>query len=319
MPRRANMKYRKLGRTDVDVSEICLGTWVFGGDLWGETDDSVSEAVVRSAVDMGINFIDTAPIYGSGRSEAVIGRAIKGKRDQVVLATKCGLKIKGHGIEVDLSARFIREDIENSLKRLGVETIDLYQCHWPDNKTPFDETFGELRKLVMEGKVKYIGVSNFDVRQTFAAMDREDIVSNQLQYSLLHKDIQDELLPALRERKVSLLPYGVLGGGILTGKYRKPPEVKPGDVKDFFYKFYKEPEWGRTMELVSVMDEIAERHDASDSHVAINWILSHPEVSSCIVGCRTPQQLNDNIKALDRGLTGEDIQELNEVSSRIFK
>lgn len=311
------MKYRRLGKTGIDVSEICLGTWVFGGDLWGEVDDKVSESVVSLAIEKGINFIDTAPIYGAGRSESVIGRAIKGKRDNVVIATKCGLKVKGHGIEVDLSAGFIREDIENSLKRLDTDTIDLYQCHWPDNKTPFDETFNELNKLVREGKVKHIGISNFDPRQTIAASERADIISNQVQYSLLDRRVEAELFPVLGEKKISVLPYGVLGGGILTGKYRTPPEIKPGEVKDFFYKFYKEPEWSRTMKLVSVMDRIAEKHDASDSHVAINWMLSHEEVASCIVGCRTPQQLDENLKALEWELSKPDAEKLDLVSKTI--
>lgn len=311
------MKHRKLGQTNIDVSEICLGTWVFGGDLWGEVDDKVSENVVSLAIDKGVNFIDTAPIYGSGRSESVIGRAIKGKRDKVVIATKCGLKVKGHGIEVDLSARFIREDIENSLIRLDVETIDLYQCHWPDNKTPFDETFGELNKLVKEGKVKHIGISNFDERQTAAAAERVEVITNQVQYSLLDRRIEENLVPVLKEKNISILPYGVLGGGILTGKYRTPPEIKPGEVKDFFYKFYKEPEWSKTMKLVSVMDSIAEKHDASDSHVAINWMLSHEEVASCIVGCRTPQQLDENLKALEWELSKTDAEKLSDISSKI--
>jgi len=311
------MKYRKLGSSDIEVSEICLGTWVFGGHLWGEVDDKVSENVVNMAIDNGINFIDTAPIYGGGRSESVIGKAIRGKRNKVVIATKCGLKMKGEGIEVDLSARFIREEIENSLNRLGIETIDLYQCHWPDNKIPFDETFGELHKLVKEGKVRCIGISNFNAKETRAVLERSSVVTNQVQYSLLDRRIEDELFPVLRERKVSVLPYGILGGGILSGKYRTPPEVKPGDVKDFFYKFYKEPQWSKTMKLVSAMDEIAELHDASDSHVAINWMLSHEEVASCIVGCRTPEQLNENIKAMDWQLSEDDVLKLDEISQKI--
>jgi aryl-alcohol dehydrogenase-like predicted oxidoreductase len=311
------MKYRKLGKTNLDVSEICLGTWVFGGDLWGEVDDNVSENVVKEAIDKGVNFVDTAPIYGAGRSETVIGRAIKGKRDKVVLATKCGLKIKGHRIEVDLSSRFIREDIENSLRRLDVDAIDLYQCHWPDNRISFDETFGELNKLVKEGKVKHIGISNFDARQTVAACERAEVITNQVQYSLLDRRIEDELVPVLNKKNISILPYGVLGGGILTGKYRTPPEIKPGEVKDFFYKFYKEPEWSKAMKLVSLMDEIAEKHDASDSHVAINWMLSHKEVASCIVGCRTPQQLDENLKALDWELSKGDAAKLSDISLKI--
>ncbi len=311
------MKYRKLGLSGLEVSEICLGSWVFGGDHWGEVDDKVSESVVRAAMDLGVNFIDTAPIYGSGRAETVIGKALKERRDRVFLATKCGLKVGKQGIEMDLSAKFIREEIENSLKRLQVETIDLYQCHWPDNNTPFDETFTELNKLVKEGKVKHIGISNFDERQTMAASDRSEIITNQVQYSLLDRRIEDKLVPALKERNISILPYGVLGGGILTGKYRTPPEIRPGEVKDFFYQFYKEPQWSGAMRLLSLMDEVSQKHGASPSHVAINWILSRENVASCIVGCRNPRQLEENLKALDWQLSEEDVRELNEASLKV--
>jgi len=152
------MKNRKIGNTDLQVPSVCLGTWVFGGDCWGNPNDAESIRVVEEAIDKGWNFIDTAPIYGSGRSEEVIGKALKGKKDKVIIATKCGLEKHGKGIRPNLTPFFIREEIENSLRRLGVDTIDIYQCHWPDPKTPIEDTFTELNILKAEGKIKHIGV-----------------------------------------------------------------------------------------------------------------------------------------------------------------
>lgn len=300
------MKYSLITGTDMKVSELCLGTWVFGGDCWGDTDDSISVRVTEEAIDSGINFIDTAPIYGAGRAEVVIGKAIKGKRDKVLIATKCGLKKKGEAIDVDLSAEFIRKDLENSLRRLGIDAIDLYQCHWPSNNTRYSETFGELDDLKRKGKIRNIGVSNFSVRETRKAMEYAPIVTNQVQYSLLDRRIEEELMPFCEENNVGILPYGVLGGGILTGKYKEPPRVEQGDVKDFFYRFYKDPLWSRILELVSVMDGIALQRGARASQVAINWVRSHRVIPSCIVGCRTLDQLRDNLKSLEWELTGEE-------------
>jgi aryl-alcohol dehydrogenase-like predicted oxidoreductase len=312
------MKYKKLGDTGFEVSEICLGTWVFGGDCWGEVDDKVSQRVVEEAVESGVNFIDTAPIYGSGRSEEVIGRAIKGKREGLVIATKCGLKIKDGALAVDLSPAFIRKDLENSLRRLGVETIDLYQCHWPSDTTPYKETFDELNKFVREGKIRHIGVSNFDKKQTAKAMEYAKIETNQVQYSLLDRRIESELMPFCEEKGISILPYGPLGGGILTGKYNDPPEIKKGDVKDFFYQFYKEPNWSKAKKMVSVLKEIADERGAQVSHVAIKWVLARAIVPSCIVGCRTSDQLKDNVSAVELELSTQELDLIQAEYERIF-
>ncbi|MBF0253199.1 MAG: aldo/keto reductase, partial [Candidatus Omnitrophica bacterium] len=147
------MRYRKLGNTDLEVTDISLGTWVFGGECWGETEDALSERVVSEAIEQGINIIDTAPIYGSGRSETVVGKALKNQRKKVIIATKCGLKAENGRLKNDLTPAFIKQEIDNSLKRLSTDYIDLYQCHWPDDKTPYDETFGALENLKKQGKI----------------------------------------------------------------------------------------------------------------------------------------------------------------------
>jgi len=312
------MKYRKLGNTDLEVPAVSLGTWVFGGDCWGEADDAESVKVVEEALANGLNMIDTAPVYGNGHSESVIGRAIKGKKGEVTIATKCGLEVKGTSIKVDLSAKFIRKDIEASLSRLGIETIDLYQCHWPDENTPLEETFGEMMKLVKEGKIKYIGVSNFDKAILSRAAAIAPVESNQVQYSLFDRSIEKEMILFCREKNISVLTYGSLGGGILTGKYKEPPAFPKGDVRSFFYQYYREPFWSKGRKLVFVLEGIAAGHGVPVAEVAINWVLSRPEVASCIAGCRNTDQLRKNLSAADWELSPEELQHIQDEYDRIF-
>jgi len=313
------MRFRKLGRTDLDVSVVSLGTWVFGGDCWGEADDASSIKAVREAIDGGINMIDTAPVYGSGRSESIVGRAIEGRRDEVVIATKCGLKIEGSSIITDLSADFIREEIEASLRRLGVETIDLYQCHWPDRDTPVEETFGEMMKLVAEGKIRYIGVSNFDTALLSKALEVAPVASNQVQYSLLDRSIEEELVPFCGDNGVSVLSYGSLGGGILTGKYKELPKLSKSDVRSFFYKFYKEPMWAKNKRLVGVLEDIAKTREVPVAEVAINWVLGHEVVASSITGCRNPEQVRKNLPAGEWVLEDGEMERIDREWDEIFK
>jgi len=312
------MQFRTIGKSDLEVSDVALGTWAFGGDCWGKADDARSEHVVSEAIEKGINLIDTAPIYGGGRSEEVIGRAIKGKRDRVVIATKCGLQQQGDSIRPNLTVSFIREEIENSLIRLGVDMIDLYQCHWPDEKTPFEETFTELNRLVAEGKIRHIGVSNFSRQQLEEAMSFSPVVSNQMQYSLFERSVEEELMPFCRERKVSFLTYGPLGGGILTGKYCTPPAFPKGDVRSFFYKYYREPFWSKGRELILVLEDIAARRKVLVAQIAINWVLSHVEVASCIAGARAAEQVDQNAAAADWDLSAEEIELIQAEYNRIF-
>ncbi|MBD3425868.1 MAG: aldo/keto reductase [Candidatus Omnitrophica bacterium] len=313
-----NMRYRKIGKTELEVSSICLGSWVFGGDCWGEVRDDQSVKVVREAIDRGVNFIDTAPIYGSGRSEKVIGRAIKGRRGDVVIATKTGLEQKGSSIRPNLSAGFIRQEIEGSLGRLGLDTIDLYQCHWPDPNTPLEETFRELIRQRDKGRIRYIGVSNFDKEILERALGILPVVSDQVQYSLFSRDIEKKLLPFCSEKGISILTYGSLGGGILTGKYHSSTSFPKGDVRSFFYKYYSEPFWQKAGPVLSVLSQIAEKRKVAVPEVAINWVLSHDEVASCIVGCRNKKQLEQNIKAADWQLQAEEIELIEGEYQKVF-
>lgn len=312
------MQYRKIGNSDLEVSIIALGTWVFGGSWWGGADDKSSIDTLRKAIDSGINIIDTAPIYGDGRSESVIGKAIKGIRDNVIIATKCGIDASGGKVRANLSASFIREEVENSLNRLGIDTIDLYQCHWPDDKTPYEETFGEMKKLIHEGKIRYVGVSNFSKAQMKKALGIIPIVSNQVQYSILERYIEKDIIPFARENGISILAYGPIGGGILTGKYTDIPAFKGLDARNAFYTFYKEPFFAKTKDLVRDLDTISEKHNAKPHEAAINWVLHREEVAACLVGCRTEAQLTENLRAAAWEMSEEEYLNINQAYKRIF-
>ncbi|MFH1846784.1 MAG: aldo/keto reductase [Candidatus Omnitrophota bacterium] len=313
------MKYRQIGNSNLNVSIVGLGTWVFGGREWGETEDAVSIQVVRGAVEKGINFIDTAPIYGNGRSEEVIGKALAEiKREAVIIATKCGLEQKGTSIRHNLSPGFIRQEIENSLKRLNVETIDLYQCHWPDPDTPIEETMQELKTLVSEGKIRYIGVSNFNQELLARALALAPVTSNQVRYSILDREIENDIIPFCERSHVSVLAYGPLGGGILTGKYKKQPHFSKGDVRSFFYKYYREPVWSKVKELIMVLAEISEKHKVPVSQIAIDWVLNKKVVASCLTGCRSLAQLEKNIGASEINLSEDEIALIEKEYKRLF-
>jgi len=299
----------------MNASSVCLGSWVFGGDVWGEVDNEVSLRVMEEAVEKGVNLIDTAPVYGYGRAEEVIGRFLAGKKDKVIIATKCGLEGKGVSLRPNLSAKFIREEIENSLRRLNIETIDLYQCHWPDPNTPLQETFEELKKLIGEGKIKYIGVCNFSKAELVSACSMAPVISNQVQYSILDREIEKELIPFCKENNISILSYGALGGGVLSGKYKTPPAFSKGDVKSFFYKYYRGAGWDKAQKMLLALREIAARREVPVSQVAINWVLRCPQMASCIVGCRTPEQLNQNVNASDWQLIAEEIAKIENVGA----
>ncbi len=313
------MRTRCLANTSLDVTAITLGTWVLGGDAsWGEADDNESVRTVEKAADNGINMIDTAPIYGAGRSEEVVGKALKNVKEKMYIATKCGLKSKGKGIAVDLSAKSIQEEIEDSLRRLGVEQIDLYQCHWPDEKISMEETFSQMNKLVTEGKIRYIGVSNFNKDQLEEALKYAPVVSNQVQYSIFHRDIEKQMLPFCREKGVSILAYGSLGGGVLTGKYKEPPQFPKSDARSFFYTYYREPFWSKARQMVSVLEEIAGKRNVPVGDVAINWVLLKNEVATCIAGCRNEEQLKKNASSMSWELTVGEAARIEEAYKEFF-
>jgi len=302
------MKYSTVDGIETKLSQITLGTWVFSGDTWGGTDEHESLEAVHAALDSGINVIDTAPVYGFGRAETIVGKALRGKRDRVFLATKCGLRWQGKQIRVCLTPESIREEITDSLKRLQTDYVDLYQCHWPDPKTPLEETWGCLQDLAQEGKIRHIGVSNFPLdllKQTAAFKPPACFLQSPL--SLLDRGLTSEILPFCAQNTVGVLAYGPLAGGILSGKYTEPRPFAKDDARSFFYKHYTGDQFKRVRRFL----DKAESLGRPLNQIAVNWIRRQNGVVSVLTGCRNPAQAAANAAALNWDMSDEDVTFLN--------
>jgi len=321
------MKYRRLGTTDLECSVIGLGTWGMGGVGWarsGKANDEVSISVIRKAIDLGINLIDTAQPYGMGHSEELIGEAIKGRREKVILADKVVSFRKDDFSNTirDWRPEFIRFQLEGSLKRLDVDMIDLYQVHWPDPTHPLKDAFEELNRIREEGLVRYIGVSNFTTELIEQAKEYCPIVSIQPPYCLLNRKAEAEILPYCEKETLGVLTYGSLGGGVLTGKYTERPIFDPAqgrDIRSGFYPYYSEENWEKTTRLVDCMRKIAEEKGCPVTHIAIAWVLSKPYITTALVGARTIEQLEMNAAASEVSLTEEELAALTAVSDEIME
>ncbi|HHZ12594.1 MAG TPA: aldo/keto reductase [Clostridiales bacterium] len=312
------MLYRKLGSSDLNCSVVALGTWSMGGDFWGKSDDDASIDTIRASLDAGINTIDTAPVYGNGHSEEIVGKAIKGrKREDIIIATKCGIDIVGKTGR-NSSPELLYKEIDASLKRLGTDYVDLYQVHWPDPNTPLEETFTALSKIVESGKVRYVGVSNYSPEQMEEASKYCEIVSLQPPYSLLQREIEDEILPYCIEKGIGVLSYGSIGAGALTGKFKTRPIFNDDDRRDKFYDFFSEENWPKTAALVDVLREIADSRGKPVVHVAINWVLKQEGITVALVGARTPEQAIMNAGAGEWSLSDEENKMINDAYDRIF-
>jgi aryl-alcohol dehydrogenase-like predicted oxidoreductase len=305
------MKYRKLGKSDLQVSTVGLGTWAIGNDFWGSVDDDESVRALQAGLDAGINLIDTAPAYGAGHAEEVVGRAIAGRRDEVVVATKVGIIRTEDDFVRNLKPDSVRQEVDDSLRRLGVDTIDLYQIHWPDPKTPIDETMTELNKAQQAGKFRYLGVSNFNIKQMEELSQFGELVSLQPHYSLLKRDIEGKVVQYCIDNDLGIVNYGTLAGGILTGKFREIPEFEDGDYRHKFYPWFKEPAWSKIQSMLDVLREIADDRGVSVAQVAINWTTQQPGITSALVGAKNPAQAESNAGGGDFELTGEEIERIN--------
>jgi len=314
------MRYRMLGSSTLRVSVVSLGTWVFGGDNWGKVDDNESIASIQKAIELGINLIDTAPVYGGGHAEEILGKAIKGNRDKVFIATKCGLQKRERTFIHDLRPSEIRKELEHSLSRLNIEHLDLYQCHWPDPKTPIEATLEELLKMQSEGKINHIGVSNFDLPLLEKALRIAPIASIQLHYSLLERSVEEgHLLQFCKKKGVGVMTYGSLGGGLLTGKYKKPPTFPKKDARRFFYPFYKGQKWIRYHGFVEAIQKIAQIERKPLVQVALNWLIQQSGVTTALVGARTMEQVEKNVQAIQGELSESDLIQIEEIYHKFFK
>lgn len=290
------MQRRPLGESGLEVSVIALGTWVMGATVesWGHVDDRESIEAIHQAIDCGINLIDTAPIYGLGHSEEIVGKVIRGRRDEVVLATKCGLTFPKSDHEPParcLTRKSILRECEASLRRLQTDHIDLYQCHWPDPATPIEETMSALSMLREQGKITAIGLSNYGCEEIAAARACGPVHALQPGFSLVTPHAADELIPYCREHRIAVLPYSPLAKGLLTGKFTAT--TKFSDVRSRDPEFMGE-RFRRNLSVVEQLRPIAERYGKSIAQVAINWTLGFSGVTAPIVGARRPSQVLEN-------------------------
>ncbi len=316
MPVNTVMETRQLGVSELQITPIGLGTWAIGGGNWeygwGAQDDEESIATVHRALDMGINWIDTAAVYGLGRSEEVVGRALKGLRQRPYVFTKCAMvwdeqRKVGNSLKKDS----IKREAEASLRRLQTDTIDLYQIHWPNPEADIEEGWATLVELQREGKVRYIGVSNFSVEQMRRIQKIAPITSLQPPYSLLDRDIEAELLPFAERSQIGVITYSPMASGLLTGKMTHARVAAlPQDDWRRRSEWFIEPQLSRNLYLVDALREVGARHGRTAGDVAVAWTLRRPEVTGAIVGVRRPEQLDGVIGAGTFRLTSEEIAEI---------
>ena len=311
------MKTKKLGWTDLELTRIGLGTWAIGGGgwdfAWGPQDDERSIETIHKALDLGINWIDTAAVYGFGHSEEVVGRAIKGMSDKPVIATKCSrLWTEDGEIYGNLERESILAEAEQSLDRLGIDVIDLYQIHWPFPNEGIEEGWRAIEELIESGKIRYGGVSNFSVSQMQQAHEIHRIASLQPPYSMLRPEVEKEILPYCAENDIGVIVYSPMQKGLLTGKVDKEwVESLPQDDHRKNDEMFKDPGLSINLEVVAGLQHIAERAGRTVPQLAIAWTLRRPEVTAAIVGARRPGQIEETAQAAEWKLSQQELEEID--------
>jgi aryl-alcohol dehydrogenase-like predicted oxidoreductase len=310
------METRQLGVSELAITPIGLGTWAIGGGNWesgwGSQDDDESIATIHRALDMGINWIDTAAVYGLGRSEEVVGRALQGVSQRPYIFTKCSLIWdEQRKVSSSLKRASVKREAEASLRRLQVERIDLYQIHWPNPDAEIEEGWTALAELQREGKVRALGVSNFSVSQMRRIQQIAPITSLQPPYSLLDRAIEEEILPFCQQQRIGVIAYSPMASGLLSGKMtRARVAALPSDDWRSHSAQFAEPQLSRSLYLVETLRDIGVRHGRTAGEVAIAWTLRRPEVTGAIVGARRPEQLDGVIGAGAFRLSAEEIDEI---------
>ncbi|MGD0299732.1 MAG: aldo/keto reductase [Bryobacteraceae bacterium] len=320
------MTLRTLGQSNLKITSIGIGAWAIGGGswefAWGPQDDEESIAAIRAGLERGINWIDTAAVYGLGHSETIVGRAVKGLRQRPYIFTKCSLVWDDSGnVSHNLQAASIRREAEASLKRLGVDAIDLYQIHWPawkggpesDSPGSIEEAVGALALLQREGKIRNIGLSNFNAKQMQRALNVASITSLQPQYSLLARDVESSILPFAREHQIGVIVYSPMASGLLTGAMtRERIAALPEDDWRKRSSNFQEPLLSRNLRLVEALRAVAKQRDATPGEVAIAWTLRNPAVTGAIVGVRSERQVSGIAGAADLELSADDMLEIEQ-------
>jgi len=312
------MQSRQLGNTDLELTTVGLGTWAIGGPWqfgWGPQDDNEAIAAILIALDKGINWIDTAPIYGLGHSEELVGKALRQTKHKPYIATKCGLLWNEKREKVPcLKRKSIRQECHQSLKRLGVEVIDLYQMHWPEPQEDIEQAWEEMAKLADEGKVRYIGVSNFNVEQIERIRGIHEVASFQPPYSMLHREVENGLLQYCAECNIGVIVYSPMQRGLLTGRFSQErlASLSLDDHRRRHLDF-AEPRFSAALELVEDLKKVAQHNGRTCAQLAISWVLRRPEVTAAIVGARRPQQIIETAPASDWKLSRKDIREIEQL------
>jgi aryl-alcohol dehydrogenase-like predicted oxidoreductase len=306
----------RLGMTELEVSPIAFGTWELGGE-WGAVDEERGVEAIRIARELGVNFFDTAQGYGFGASERLLGVALRddleSRREEVVIATKGGLRMSDQGLVRDSSPEWLRSGVEASLKALGVEHIDVYQVHWPDPKVPFAESAGALQELVDAGKIRHVGVSNFDAAQMADFARTRPVETLQPPYDLFRREIEREILPYCAAHDIGVLVYGPLAHGLLTGALDERTAFRPGDWRSEA-PFFKGADYRRNVEAVRELERFAsEDLEISVSRLAIAWTLANPAVQVAIVGTRSQGHIEDAVAAAALHLSEADLERIDEL------
>lgn len=318
------MQYRKLANSDLEVSVITFGAWAAGGWMWGKTDRNDAIEAIRASYDLGVTSIDTAPIYGQGESEEIVGDAIKGiSRDKIQILTKFGMRwdlAKGdfgfksknnEGVEIDIYKYAGKESIikecENSLKRLGTDYIDLYQIHWPESTTPIAETMEAVATLIKQGKVRHAGVCNYNAEQMAEAEKTISLVSNQIPFSMVNRAVEDKTVPYCIKHNKSVLAYSPLERGLLTGKITSDYKFQEGDHRAT-NKYFTAESIEKTNSFLDKLKPMAAEKNATLSQLVLRWTIERPGITIALVGARNAAQAIKNAKAIEVKLTEEEIK-----------
>jgi aryl-alcohol dehydrogenase-like predicted oxidoreductase len=311
------MEYSQLGTTDLRISRIGFGCWAIGGHGYGQVDDRQSIKAIRRALDLGINFFDTADVYGFGHSEEILGRGLGSQKNNVVIATKFGVRWDKNGkVYKDCSPKIIFAALDESLRRLKIDAISLYQIHWHDGVTPIYDIMEALQKCQQMGKVRHIGCSNFQKSLVDDAFKIQRLESLQILYNIVQRNTQDLITYCAGTLKMGILAYGVLGRGLLTGKYGTDAKFGYQDTRGDDENFRRE-KLLNNLQIVSLLRKIAIKYNQNSSQVAIRWVLDHPDITCAITGIKTSQQIEDNVKSLEFKLSGEDYNQIANESLKI--
>lgn len=310
------MQTQPLGTSELQITPIGLGTWAIGGTgwafAWGKQDDQESIAAIRHALDLGINWIDTAPIYGLGHSEEIVAEALEGYTPKPLVFTKCGLLWDAKGVPFgSLKRDSVRGEVEDSLRRLNVDVLDLCQVHWPNPDADIEEGWTTLAELQQEGKIRYLGVSNFSISQLRRAQKIAPITSLQPPYSLLERGIEQDIIGYCETNQIGIIAYSPMGLGLLTGTMtpERISNLPPDDHRRNRMEFL-EPRLSRNLKLVALLEEIGKRHGRAPAEVAIAWVLRLPSITGAIVGARRPHQVDGFIGAGEFRLQEDEIEEI---------